>query len=137
MLTHLESAGLGLKKEKCTFCKPEIHYLGCIISACGLKPSPVKVIAVSKIPSPSKVCELKTFLGLVNYYAKFLPDLATRLAPLYKLLKRDEPWKWSIEQEKAFQDVTETLFHFDDTKPIIIACDASPFGVKAVLSKID
>ena len=142
VLTRLESAGLRLKKEKCTFCKPEVHYLGHIISASGLKPSPAKAIAVSKIPSPSKVSELKTFLGLVNYYAKFLPDVATRLAPLYKLLKHEEPWKWSTEQEKAFQDVKETLLspetlsHFDDTKPIIIACDASPFGVRAVLSQI-
>ena len=142
VLTHLESAGLRLKKGKCTFCKPEVHYLGHIISASGLKLSPAKAIAVSKIPSPSKVSELKTFLGLANYYAKFLPDLATGLAPLYKLLKHEEPWKWFTEQEKAFQDVKKsplspkTLSHFDDTKSIIIACDASPFGVRAVLSQI-
>ena len=54
VLTHLESAGLRLNKEKCTFCKPEVHYLGHIISASGLKPSPAKVIAMSKIPSTIK-----------------------------------------------------------------------------------
>ena len=97
---------------------------------------------MAKLPIPTKVSELKTFLGLVNYYAKFLPDLATRLAPLYKLLKQDEPWHWSNEQETAFQDVKTSLLspqilaHFDDTKPIIMACDASPFGVGAILSQI-
>ena len=97
---------------------------------------------MAKLPTPSKVSELKTFLGLVNYYAKFLPDLATRLTPLYKLLKQDEPWHWSSEQETAFQDVKTSLLspqilaHFDDTKPIIMACDASPFGVGAILSQI-
>ena len=100
VLTRLESAGLRLKKEKCTFCKPEVPDLGHIISASGLKPSPAKAIAVFKIPSPSKVSELKTFLGLVNYYAKFLPDLATRLAPLYKLLKHEEPWNGPQSKRK-------------------------------------
>ena len=75
VMTHLESAGLCLKKEKCTFCKPEVHYLAHIISASGLKPSPAQAIAVSKIYLSSKISELKTFLSLVNYYAKFLPDL--------------------------------------------------------------
>ena len=142
VLTRLESAGLRLKREKCSFCQPEVTYLGHIINADGLKPSPNKVRAVAKLPTPTKVSELKTFLGLVNYYAKFLPDLATRLAPLYKLLKQDEPWHWSNEQETAFQDVKTSLLspqilaHFDDTKPIIMACDASPFGVGAILSHI-
>ena len=67
VLTHLESAGLRLKREKCSFCQPEVTYLGHIICADGLKPSPKKVRAVSDLPSPSKVTELKTFLGLVNY----------------------------------------------------------------------
>ena len=89
-----------------------------------------------------KISELKTFLGLVNYYAKFLPDSATRLAPLYKLLKHEEPWNWSTQQQQVFQDVKEsllnphTLAHYDDTKPIVVACDALPFGVGAVLSQV-
>ena len=133
---------MRLKREKCSFCQPEVTYLGHIINADGLKPSPNKVKAVANLPTPSKVSELKTFLGLVNYYAKFLPDLATRLAPLYKLLKQDEAWHWSSEQEAAFQDVKTSLLspqilaHFDDSKPIIMACDASPFGVGAILSHI-
>ena len=129
VLTHLESAGLRLKREKCTFCQSEVTYLGHIISADGLKPSPNKVKAVSNLPSPSKVSELKTFLGLVNYYAKFLPDLATRLAPLYKLLKHDESWIWSTEQETAFQDVKKSLLspqilaHFNDTMLLLLELD--------------
>ena len=75
VLTHLES------ERNAHFVSPKLHtYLGHIISAGGLKPSPNKVRAVSDLPSPLKVSELKTFLDLVNYYAKFLPDLATRLA---------------------------------------------------------
>ena len=138
VLTHLESAGLHLKREKCSFCQPELTYPGHIISADGLKPFSNKVKAVSDILSPSKVSKLKTFLGLVNYYAKFLPDLATKLAPVYKLLKHEEPWNWSIEQETAFQDVkklllsSQILAHFDDTKPIVMACDASPIYIQVL-----
>ena len=91
---HLEIAGLCLKEKKCTFCKPEVTYLGHIISTDGLKHFPHEVKAVSELPSPSKVSELKTFLGLVNHYAKFLPDSATKLALLYKFLKHEEPWNW-------------------------------------------
>jgi len=91
VLTCLESAGLHLKKGKCTFCESQVTYLGHIISAGGLKPSPNKLKAVAELPAPSKVSELKTFLGLVNCYAKFLPDLANRLAPLYKLLQHGKP----------------------------------------------
>ena len=142
VLTHLESAGLHLKEKKYTFCKSGVTYLGHIISADGLKPSPHKVKAVSELPPPSKISELKTFLGLVNYYAKFLPDSATKLAPLHKLLKHEEPWNWSTPQQKAFQGVKQSLLnsyilaHYDDTKPIVMACDASPFRVSSVLLQI-
>ena len=136
VLTRLESAGLHLKEKKCTFCKSEFTYLGHIISTDGLKPSPHKVNAVRITPTIKDL----SFLGLVNYYAKFLPDSATRLAPLYKLLKHEEPWNWSTPQQKTFQDVKQSLLnshilaHYNDTKPIVIACDASPFGVGTVLS---
>ena len=79
------------------------------------------------------------FLGLVNYYAKFLPNLATVLAPLYQLLRKDVKWKWKSEQEAAFEEVkkllksSQLLVHFDSELPLILACDASPNRVVAVL----
>ena len=76
------------------------------------------------------------------YYARFLPDLATKLAPLYQLLQKDKQWEWSDQWEQPFQEVKwllsspNMLVHFDDQKPIVLACDASPFGKGAVLSHI-
>ena len=93
VLHRLESAGLHLKKEKCSFCLPEVNYLGHTISEKGLKPSPAKIRAITEVSQPTNVTQLKAFLGLVNYYAKFLPDLATKLAPLYQLLKQDTQWE--------------------------------------------
>ena len=73
-------------------------------------------------------------------YAKFLPNLATVLAPLYHLLRKDVKWKWRSEQEAAVEEVkkllksSQLLVHFDSKLPLILACDASPYGVGAVLS---
>ena len=84
--------------------------------------------------------EFKSFLGLVNYYAKFLPNLATVLAPLYQLLRKDVRWQWKSEQEAVFEEVnkllksSQLLVYFDSELPLILACDASPYGVGSVLS---
>ena len=102
MLTRLQEAGLRLKTEKCSFCVSEVEYLGHIISAEGLKPSPNKIKVIVDAPQPTKLSELKSFLGLINYYAKFLPNLTDSLAPLYKLLQNNRPWEWSTEQEKSY-----------------------------------
>lgn len=58
----------------------------------GLKPCPEKVEAIKKAPAPSNVTEVKAFVGLLAFYARFLPDLAATLGPLYELLKKDKKW---------------------------------------------
>ena len=140
VLQRLEDAGMRLKEEKCSFCLPEVEYLGHSISAEGLRPSVTKVQAITDAPKPSKVSELKWFLGLMNYYAKFIPNLATTLAPLYKLLGNNQSWQWKKEQQSAFEKVKELLIapnllaHYDHAKPLVLACDASSYGLGAVLS---
>ena len=89
VLQCLESAGLHIKKEKCSFCLPEVDYLGHTISAEGLTPSRSKTRVITAVTKPTNVTQFKAFLGLVSYYAKFLPDRATKLAPLYQLLQKD------------------------------------------------
>ena len=71
---------------------PSVAYLGHVIDAQGLHPLPEKVDAIQQAPTPTNVAELKSYLGLLTYYGKFLPNLATHLAPLYKLLGKDVPW---------------------------------------------
>ena len=77
---------------------------------------------------------------MVTYYGKFLPDLATTLAPLYHLLGKSTPWVWRKDQQEAFQHIKQLLHsgrvltHFDDKLPLVLACDASPYGLGAVLS---
>ena len=88
MLERLSKAGLRLKHEKCAFMLQSVEYLGHKISAEGLQPTKDKVRAITEAPARRNVSPLHSFLGLVNYYGKFLPQLASTLAPLYQLLKK-------------------------------------------------
>ncbi|KAK6310310.1 hypothetical protein J4Q44_G00183650, partial [Coregonus suidteri] len=126
--------------SKCTFQAQSVTYLGHKITVQGLCPVEDKVRAIKDAPNPKNVSELRSFLGMVNYYGKFLPELSTVLAPLYQLLHKDCKWKWGLAQEKAFKEVkallqsAQLLVHFDQDKEIILSCDATPYGVGAVLS---
>lgn len=140
VLQRLQDAGLRLKRSKCTFMASEVVFLGHRIDSTGLHPVTEKVRAIENAPPPSNVTELKAYLGLLNYYNKFLPNLATVLAPVHKLLCKDTKWKWGAEQQAAFTESkrllqsAEVLVHYDPEKEIILSCDASPYGVGAVLS---
>ena len=119
---------------------PEVEYLGHKISEKGLQPITQKVRAIVEAPRPTNVSQLKSFLGMLNYYGKFLPNLSTHLAPLYTLLQKQSPWSWGSQQDGAFKKAKSMLTssclltHYDPTKPLILACDASPYGLGAVLS---
>ncbi len=140
VLQRLEDAGLRLKREKCVFLQDNVEYLGHRVNAHGLQPVERKVKAIVEAPSPSNVSELKAYLGLLNYYGKFLPNLATCLAPLYELLKKGKCWEWLTEQEEVFQhskkllQSANVLVHYSADKELVLACDASPYGLGAVLS---
>ena len=142
VLQRLETAGMKLKKEKCAFLLPRVDYLGHGITSNGLEPAASKVAAIVDAPAPRNLTELRSLLGLVNYYRKFLPDVATILAPLHRLLQKGSKWQWGHEQQEALAQVKSLLespnllVHFDGSKPLILACDASPYGVGAVLSHV-
>ena len=140
VLTRLEGAGLQLKQSKCGFLLLSVDYLGHRISEKGLQPTEGKVKAISEAPAPTEVSQLRSFLGLINYYAKFLPNLATTLAPLYQLLQKGKQWAWGKSQQQAFEEAKRQLtsqnllVHFDPSKELLLCCDASPYGIEAVLS---
>ena len=120
VLKRLSTAGLRVKKSK--WCLQ------------GLHPLPEKVEAIT----PRNVTELKSYLGLLWYYGKYLPNLSSCLAPLYRLLGKNTPWRWSTSQANAFQESKNLLssaqlhVHFDPDLPLLLACDASAYGVGAV-----
>ncbi len=140
VLNRLEKAGARLKREKCRFMLPMVEYLGHRISADGLQPTDAKIKALKEAPIPRNVTQLKAFLGLLNYYGKFVPKLSTLLAPLHRLLRKATDWDWGPDQQTAFDRVKHVLTsdrvltHYDPSLPLLLACDASPYGVGAVLS---
>ena len=82
---------------------PEVVYLGHKINAKGLYPLAEKVEAVQAVPVPKNVTELKSYLGLLSYYGKFLLNLSTTLALLYELLKSTVKWRWRNQENTAIQ----------------------------------
>ncbi|KAJ8351850.1 hypothetical protein SKAU_G00233260 [Synaphobranchus kaupii] len=142
VLRRLREAGLRLRRSKCAFLQDKVEYLGHKVDAEGLHPVENKVRAIEEAPAPTTVTELKAYLGLLNYYNKFLPNLATHLAPLHQLLRKDASWTWGREQEKAFQrskqllKSAKVLCHYSADRELVLACDASPYGVGALLSHV-
>ena len=140
VLTRLQQAGLRVSKDKCSFMVKNVEYLGHVIDAEGLHPLPGKVEAVQNAPSPQDVSQLRSYLGLLTYYSKFLPKLSTVVAPLNQLLSASNPWKWTEVEERAFQAskqlllTSEVLVHYDPNLELVLSCDASSYGVGAVLS---
>ena len=109
------------------------------MDASGLHTTPSKVEAVQKAPQLQNVQDLRSFLGLVHYYGKFLPNLATLLHPLNHLLKDGCEWKWTEKCSQVFQ-ATKTLLvsapvlaHYNPELPIKMAGDVSAYGVGAVI----
>ena len=140
VLSRLEEAGVRLKRSKCSFLQTSVSYLGYVIDKEGIHPDPVKVKALLEAPTPKNVSELCRFLGLVNYYGQFLPQLATNLALLYELLNKQSTWHWMNRQRRAFQAAKEALAssqvlaHFNPSLEVELSCDTSPYGLGAVLS---
>ena len=85
---------------------------------------------------------MRSFLGLVNYYGRFIPDFAAKAHCLHELLHKNKTWKWSNECERCFQELklilssSTVLVHYDSQLPLKVACDASPYGVGAVLAHV-
>ena len=139
---RLQKFGLRVNVKKCVFFADELEFCGHVIDRNGLHTSKSKIQAIMEAPVPENVSQLRAFLGTVNYYCRFLANLASILNPLYELLKDGQSWIWSSKCEQAFCKVKEilcsdnVLAHFDPELPIVLTCDASQYGLGAVISHI-
>lgn len=139
VLRRLNDIGLKVNKSKCVFTTNKVKFLGFEIDENGVHPSPEKIQEIANKPEPKDKRSLKAFLGLYNFYERFLKEKAVVLEPLYTLLRDDIPWNWGEKQQVAFNKAkclltsNLTLTHYSLEKDLHMICDASEYGVGAVL----
>jgi hypothetical protein len=127
------------KLVKCSFFEKQLRYLGHIIGENGLEVDMDKVKVVQEWPSPTNVTEVRRFLGLSNYFRKFIQNYSILATPLTALSGAKAPWKWGQEQQEAFTKIKEALVRApiltlpDVRRPFKVVCDACDYGVGAVL----
>ncbi|XP_061714623.1 uncharacterized protein K02A2.6-like [Cydia pomonella] len=142
VLKKLQDLGFRLNVNKCVFASRSITFLGHMLDAEGLHPTPDKVEEIQGKPAPTNKETLRAFLGLYTYYEKFLPDKATLLEPLYRLLEGKSPWTWGEKEQAAFNKAKNllssdcTLVGYDLNKDLLLVCDSSDYGLGAALVHI-
>ena len=142
VLQKLQEHNIRAKKSKCTFMKTSVRYLGHVIDADGLHATDDKIKAIVNAPRPRNVAELRSFLGLLNYYGRFIPNLSSLIYPLNNLLGQKAKWQWTKACKEAVASAKEkiassnVLTHYDSTLPVQLAADASSYGIGAVISHV-
>ena len=140
VLKRLSAHNFKAKREKCAFFQHSVSYLGHVIDSEGIHPIQEKCEAIANAAMPTTTTELKSFLSLLSYYGKFIPNLSTIIAPMTGLLQKEVKWEWSELCQKAFEAAkkqllsSKVLVHYNPDLPLILACDASPVGIGAVIS---
>ncbi|KAL3133598.1 hypothetical protein ABBQ32_14219 [Trebouxia sp. C0010 RCD-2024] len=134
---------LQIKPSKYAWGQTELPYLGFIVGRDGIKPDPNKVEAVTTWPTPTTVKEVQQFLGLTNFFRKFILGHAKLVAPIIELTKKTVEWNWSAECKQAFEKLKLALVGApvlaipDPTAPFDLITDSCGYGIGAVLMQHD
>ena len=135
VLKKLEDAGYRASERKSEFFKNKMKWLGHEIDENGIKPNKEKVEAILELKHPENPKQLKSFLGAIQYLAKFLPKLSERTDRLRKLLKKNTEWRWETEQQNDFETIKKmlteepALAHYAKDRDNIVTTDASKAGL--------
>jgi RNase H-like domain found in reverse transcriptase/Reverse transcriptase (RNA-dependent DNA polymerase)/Integrase zinc binding domain/Chromo (CHRromatin Organisation MOdifier) domain/Retroviral aspartyl protease len=138
-LSVLQEHDFKAKLSKCQFNKPELKFLGHVVGRHGLKVDPEKVATVQKWPQPSNTKELRRFLGLSNYFRRFIKDYSSIAAPLTRLTGSQSKFEWTLACQEAFEMIKFALTNApvlalpNPTRPYVVWSDASIVGSGAVL----
>jgi len=139
---RIQNAGLKLQPPKCNFFQEKVAYLGHIVSSDGVSVDPSKVDKVQNWPTPQNTKDVQQFLGLANYYRRFIRNFADLAKPLHKLTERNVAFSWTQECQDAFDSLrlkltsTPILAYPDFNKSFLLDTDASNSGIGAVLSQV-
>ena len=142
VFSRLRDAHIKLKASKCHFAFSKISYLGHIVSRDGIQPNPDKISAVQDFPIPKRVKDVRSFLGLANYYRRFIEHFSKIAKPLTQLLQKNVKFQWTDECQNAFDRLKNALVsapilsYPDFSKPFELYVDASNDGLGMTLGQI-
>nr|XP_039253417.1 zinc finger BED domain-containing protein 5-like [Styela clava] len=142
LLMRLQQYNLRVNKSKTEFFKNSVEFCGYKVDCNGLHKTDAKIKAIRDAPRPENVSQVRSFIGMVNYYQRFIPNLSSVLYPLNCLLRANCRWKWTKYCEKAFLEAKKlmtsstVLIHYDPSLTLKLACDASQYGLGAVMSHV-
>lgn len=141
VLDRLRLHNLKAHPEKCEFFGKEMIFLGHLITEEGIKPNPSLIKKVVNFPVPKTQKQVKSFVALVNFYRKFIPNFSDHAKSLNNLLKKNIKFKWDDKCEYGFRRLiqaitSEPILQYPDfSKQFTLTCDASDFGIGSVLSQ--
>ena len=141
LMKRLREAQLKLQPDKCEFLRPEVVYLGHVISKEGVRPDNKKLVAVREFPRPQNIKNVRQFLGLAGYYRRFIKGFSDIAKLLTILTKKDTPFHWGEKQQDAFENLRKKLCeepvlqYPDFTRPFIVTTDASGIAIGGILSQ--
>ena len=139
VLKRLGENDLFIKLEKCKWKVREVEFLGVVIGLKGVEMQKKKVEGVLNWPIPRNVKEVQKFLGLANYYRRFIKNFVRIAAPLHVLVRKEQKWKWEQEQEEAFEKLkvvftTEPVLAIPDiNREMRVEADISDYAIGGVL----
>ena len=140
-LQKLKLNGLTLNRAKCLFDQSQIRFFGYVLSADGISPDPAKVQALREAERPSNAEEVRSFLGMANYSARFIKNFSTLAAPLRELTRSNVEWRWTEREQEPFMKIKNslldnaTLAYYEVGAETEVIVDASPVGLGAILTQ--
>lgn len=139
----LAKSGLNINVTKSKFCMKEVNYLGFVVGGGSIRTSDERVEAIRNFKIPQTVREVRQFLGVANYYRKFVHNFSSLASPISDLIKKGKKFEMTEEALEAISNLKRSLttapvlVHPDYSRPFIVQCDASNSGIGAVLCQID
>src|SRR5436190_1279226 len=141
VLATLKDAGVTLNREKCSFGKKELKFLGHVVSSEGIKSDPDKIKAIVELDKPTNVSLVRQLLGMVNQFSKFVPNLSYITRPIRDLLKKNVEFVWGLQQDESFKAIKKMLMStpilaiYDPNAELRLLADASSYGLGCVLEQ--
>jgi hypothetical protein len=142
VLQRMAEACLKLKPEKCELLKPEVAYLGHLVSDKGIQPNPDNIAKILAMPPPTTVTEVRQLLGMGSYYRRFIKGFSALVKPLSELKKKKNDFIWKEECQTAFEKLKQAFVSTDimsfpqDEGEFYLDTDAGDTAIGAVLSQV-